>query len=110
MRDPHVSFWIGSRRKEDVGFFELQLRKTGVKLEGFGLLPAWRGKGLGGPLLSAATRRAFALGAVRVWLQTATDDHPNALPNYLARGYRVYRQSELRNPMRAVDSRKSRSP
>jgi len=96
---PGVSFWIASHGKEDVGFFELVARSRGVKIEGFGLLPAWRGRHLGGGVLSAATQRAFATGARRVWLHTATDDHPNALPNYEARGYRVYRERALRNPI-----------
>ncbi len=68
-------------------------------MEGFGLLPQYRGQGLGSGLLSAATEKAFATGAKRIWLQTATDDHPNALPNYLAGGYRIYRESVLKNPM-----------
>ena len=84
---------------EDIGFFELTREGDAVKLEGFGLLPAWRGRGLGAGLLSVATREAFAFGARRVWLHTATDDHPHALPNYIARGYRVYREEALARPM-----------
>jgi len=99
LSDAAVSFWIASCSEQDIGFFELRMKGTSIKLEGFGLLSAWRGKGLGGALLSAATQHAFATGARRIWLHTATDDHPNALPNYEARGYRVYRQTELRNPM-----------
>jgi ribosomal protein S18 acetylase RimI-like enzyme len=99
LRDDSVAFWIGTRAGKDIGFFEFCMKRAGVKLEGFGLLPAWRGRGLGGALLTAATQRAFATGARRIWLHTATDDHPHALPNYEARGYRVYRQGILRNPM-----------
>jgi ribosomal protein S18 acetylase RimI-like enzyme len=72
---------------------------SGVKLEGFGLLPNFRGKGLGRELLTQATEKALAKGARKVWLHTATDDHPNALPNYLAAGYRKVRERELKNPM-----------
>lgn len=103
-----VSFWIASHADQDVGFFELVARVRSVKIEGFGLLPAWRGRHLGGGLLTAATQRAFAAGARRVWLHTATDDHPNALPNYQARGYRVYRERALRNPMPPQASPRSR--
>jgi GNAT superfamily N-acetyltransferase len=99
VRRPDVSFWIATRRGRDIGFFELHRRIRGVKIEGIGLLAPWRGRGLGAGLLSVATQRAFAAGARRVWLHTATDDHPHALPNYLARGYRVYRERELRHPM-----------
>jgi ribosomal protein S18 acetylase RimI-like enzyme len=84
---------------EEVGCFELVRERDEVQMEGFGLLPAWRGRGLGAGLLTAATREAFALGARRIWLRTATDDHPHALPNYLARGYRVFREEPLANPM-----------
>jgi ribosomal protein S18 acetylase RimI-like enzyme len=100
LRQPNVTFWIASVRGEDVGCFELTRSTRGVKIEGFGLLPAFRGRGLGRDMLTAATERAFAAGAPRVWLHTATDDHPAALPNYLSGGYRIVRERELRNPMR----------
>lgn len=97
---PNVTFWIASVRGEDAGCFELARSARGAKIEGFGLLPSFRGRGLGRDLLTAATERAFAAGAPRVWLHTATDDHPAALPNYLSGGYRIVRERELRNPMR----------
>jgi ribosomal protein S18 acetylase RimI-like enzyme len=105
-----ASTWFGAaaRGAADVGFFELVREGEEVKLEGFGLLPAWRARGLGAGLLSAATRQAFALGARRVWLHTATDDHPHALPNYRARGYRVYREEALEHPM--PDASETRGP
>ena len=28
----------------------------------------------------------------RVWVQTTSDDHPHALPNYLRRGFRPFTQ------------------
>ena len=94
-----VSFWIAKKLAEEIGFFELTKDGENIKLEGFGLLPQWRGRGLGGGLLSAATQHAFDIGATRIWLHTATDDHPNALPNYQKRGYRVYCEDALKNPM-----------
>jgi ribosomal protein S18 acetylase RimI-like enzyme len=84
---------------EDVGCFELTNMARGVKIQGFGLLPAYRGRGLGRDLLTLATEHAFATGAPKVWLHTATDDHPNALPNYLSGGYRIVRERELKKPM-----------
>lgn len=99
LRSAGVEFWVARRAVDDLGFFELTSAGDGVKIEGFGLLPAWRGRGLGAGLLTAAMRAAFATGATRVWLHTATDDHPHALPNYLARGFRIYREEPLRNPM-----------
>jgi ribosomal protein S18 acetylase RimI-like enzyme len=97
-----VSFWIARRWGVDIGCFELTAMVSGVKLQGFGLLPPYRGKGLGGGLVTEATRLAFSSGARRVWLHTATDDHPNALPNYLAAGYRILRERELAHPMPGV--------
>jgi GNAT superfamily N-acetyltransferase len=94
-----VSFWIARKLTEEIGFFELTRDGENFKLEGFGLLPQWRSKGLGGGLLSAATQQAFDIGAARIWLHTATDDHPNALPNYQKRGYRIYHEDALKNPI-----------
>ena len=93
-----VSFWIARTATEEVGFFELARDNENMKIEGLGLLPLWRNRGLGGGLLSVATKRAFDDGATRIWLHTATDDHPNALPNYRKRGYRIYQEEELKHP------------
>jgi ribosomal protein S18 acetylase RimI-like enzyme len=101
---PDVTFWIATASGADVGCFELTRMATGTKIEGFGLLPPHRGRGLGRALLTAATAEALASGAPRVWLHTATDDHPHALPNYLAGGYRVVRERPLRNPMPGASS------
>jgi ribosomal protein S18 acetylase RimI-like enzyme len=98
---PHARFVAATLAAEEVGCFELVREGDRVQLEGFGLLPTWRGRSLGAGLLTAATREAFAFGARRVTLHTATDDHPHALPNYLARGYRVVREAPLANPMPA---------
>jgi ribosomal protein S18 acetylase RimI-like enzyme len=97
--DANTWFGVAALSSDDIGFFELTREGAEVKLEGFGLLPAWRARGLGAGLLSVATRQAFAFGARRIWLHTATDDHPHALPNYRARGYRVYREEALEHPM-----------
>ena len=94
-----VEFWIATSDRTDAGFFELTAETASVKIEGFGLLPPFRGCRLGAGLLSAATRRAFDRGVKRVWLHTATDDHPHALPNYLARGYQIFHDQPLPDPM-----------
>ena len=103
LRQSKISFWVALVSEQDVGCFELVTLARGVKVEGFGLLPQYRGRGLGGDLLTAATRHAFATGARKIWLHTATDDHPNALPNYLSGGYRIVRERELKNPMQHVE-------
>lgn len=99
LQQPNVSFLIARVSGEVAGCFELTVLRRGVRIEGFGLLRSYRGRGLGRELLDAATERAFATGARKVWLHTATDDHPHALPNYLSGGYRIVRERELRRPM-----------
>lgn len=89
---PDITLWVASAGGARAGYFELQRHADGsVEIAYFGLLPAYIGLGLGGWLLSEAVRCAWALGAHRVWLHTCTLDHPAALPNYLARGFRPYR-------------------
>jgi ribosomal protein S18 acetylase RimI-like enzyme len=99
LRQPSVSFWIARAADGELGFFELATNGAEAKLEGLGLLPQARNRGLGGGLVSAATQRAFDLGASRIWLHTASDDHPHALPNYQKRGYRIYHEEELKHPV-----------
>ena len=70
--------------------FEPQ-HETDVEITTFGLLPEFVGKGLGGYALTLVVADAWALpGTKRVWLHTSTLDHPNALPNYLRRGFRSF--------------------
>ena len=58
----------------------------------FGLIGRYFGRGLGGWMLTRAVEEAFALGATRVILNTCTLDAPQALPNYLARGFVIMRE------------------
>src|SRR5207302_10488113 len=85
-----ISFWVMYRQGAPVGYFELRRDTDAVEIVYFGLLPEFVGRGLGKALLTVAVRRAFELGAARVWLHTCTLDHPAALPNYLARGFKEY--------------------
>jgi GNAT superfamily N-acetyltransferase len=87
--------WIGRVDGDTAGYFELELQsRSEVEIAYFGLLPDFIGRGLGGVLLTGAIRRAWAMGAARVWVHTCTLDHPQALANYEARGMRVYRIEE----------------
>lgn len=74
------------------GYFEL-LRSAvdEVELAYFGLAPQFIGRGLGGPLLTAAIEEAWKMSPHRVWVHTCTLDHPNALGNYQARGFSIYK-------------------
>jgi GNAT superfamily N-acetyltransferase len=91
--DPAVELWILREGTEDAGYFELRRdAEGGIEIAYFGLLPAFTGRGLGRYLLAAAVRRAWALGPSRVWVHTSSLDHLSALPNYLARGFSVWKQ------------------
>ncbi len=75
-----------------VGYYELQQQAGGsVEIRIFGLAPEFIGQGLGGLLLDSAIEKAFAWGARRVWVHTCTNDHPNALDNYLKSGFTVFK-------------------
>jgi hypothetical protein len=45
-------------------------------------------------MLTRAVEEAFALGGTRVILNTCTLDAPQALPNYLARGFAITREEQ----------------
>ncbi len=78
------------------GYFDLSMNEErSVELISFGLLPQCIGRGIGGFLLTEAIKRAWHMGASRVWLHTSTRDHAHALANYRARGFRVSRQVVL---------------
>jgi GNAT superfamily N-acetyltransferase len=98
--DPAVSLWILSVDGGVAGYFELRKHPEpvrpgfSVEIAYFGLLPAYLGRGLGKFLLSEAATRAWELEPSRVWLHTSTLDHQAALPNYLARGFSIFRTEE----------------
>jgi ribosomal protein S18 acetylase RimI-like enzyme len=93
---PELETWVALEGGNPGGFFELERRAGGeVEIAYLGLLPQFIGRGWGAHLLTAAARCGFEGGARRVWLHTCTLDHPNALPNYEARGFRVFRTEQL---------------
>lgn len=88
---PEVATWVAYVQGAPAGYFELERQADGaVEISYFGLLPGFIGRGLGGALLTDAVREAWAFGANRVWLHTCTLDHPSALANYQARGFRSF--------------------
>ncbi|WP_049565107.1 GNAT family N-acetyltransferase [Streptomyces sp. SBT349] len=96
---PGVETWVAYERGTPAGFVELDGHDEGtVEISYFGLLPAFRGRGLGGHLLSFGTERAWDLGerwrgraaTRRVWVHTCTKDGPHALANYRRRGFRLF--------------------
>jgi GNAT superfamily N-acetyltransferase len=99
---PGVRAWVARVGGEPAGVIELEARPGNeVEITVFGLVPELVGRGFGGHLLTQAVRLAWEAGqrdgnpTRRVWLHTASADHPHALPNYQARGFRMVR-SEVR--------------
>jgi ribosomal protein S18 acetylase RimI-like enzyme len=91
--DPRVSLFVLYSNGAPAGYFELRYADDrAVEIAYFGLLPEFIGQGLGKMLLSAAAEAAWAGGANRVWLHTCTLDDPAALPNYIKRGFRPFRE------------------
>jgi GNAT superfamily N-acetyltransferase len=97
---PGVETWVAWLSGTPAGYVELDPQDDGaVEIAYFGLLPAFVGRGLGGHLLTVGTARAWDLASrwprreptKRVWLHTCTLDGPQALANYQARGFSVYR-------------------
>jgi GNAT superfamily N-acetyltransferase len=88
---PELTLWVLYVDGAPGGYFELLRNQDGaVELAYFGLLPEFKGRGLGKYLLTVATESAWTSGARRVWLHTCTLDDPRALPNYMARGFRPF--------------------
>ncbi len=75
------------------GFTELDRRENHeMEIKFFGLMPEFRGKGLGGYFLKWTIRQAWTFNPRRLWLHTNDRDHPNALVNYVKNGFSVYEE------------------
>ena len=94
LASPSVSLWVAYYRGTPAGYIELQreAEEPGTEIAYFGVIPAFHGKGIGKHLLSFGIQKAWDENPARVWLHTCTLDGPHALPNYLKRGFRVYKQ------------------
>lgn len=92
--NPGIRTWVAYYRGSIAGYFELSQTENGdVEIMYFGLAADFIGKGFGGYLLSEAIKRAWSLeGVSRVWVHTCTLDHPSALKNYQARGFKIYKE------------------
>ena len=95
LSSPDVHVWSAHVRGTTAGYFELrQHSDRAVELMYFGLAPPYIGRGIGGWLLTRAVQEAFVLDASRVLLNTCTLDAPQALPNYLARGFTIVSEEQ----------------
>jgi GNAT superfamily N-acetyltransferase len=93
LRDPANSVHVLYRDGEPAGFYELDRRNWPVvNLSYFGLMPHALGLGMGRAFLRHAVDQAWGEGTRALTVNTCTADHPRALPNYLAVGYRPIRR------------------
>ena len=85
--------WLAHYKGSPAGYYELQRQDGGdVEIVHLGLASKFIGQGFGGYLLSQAIKAAWEWkGTKRVWVHTCSNDHPNALQNYKARGMEIYR-------------------
>ncbi len=100
LAQPTIETWVAYQHGTPVGYFELNRQHNGdTEIVYFGLIPEYVGKGLGKIFLSDCIQRAWMDEGLnkskRIWLHTCTLDHPNALPNYLNRGFKVYKEEDF---------------
>jgi GNAT superfamily N-acetyltransferase len=94
-RGPVSRAWLPRVRDEIIGLVELELEHTGdVGIVVFGLVPEFIGSRFGGALLTATVQLAWNMSSEppvrRVWVQTSSGDHPNAIANYRSRGFVMF--------------------
>ena len=99
-----VRTWIGYIQGTPFGYFELEDQDNSIEISFIGVLPRFIGKGLGGGLLSEAVRIAWDSRPARIWLHTCSLDHEFAIPNYLARGFVVYKEETMKEDIPDDDS------
>ncbi|MCX4987755.1 MULTISPECIES: GNAT family N-acetyltransferase [unclassified Streptomyces] len=96
---PGVETWVAYDRGTPAGYVELDPQDDGaVEVVYFGLIPAFRGRRIGGHLLSYGVARAWDLAGrwpgraetKRVWLHTCSKDGEHAMDNYLRRGFTLF--------------------
>ena len=92
-----VETWVAYQEGTPIGYFELDSHLSyQTEITYFGLVPEFVGQGLGKALLNDAIESAWQLNNQRIWLNTCSLDHPAALPNYLARGFEIFKEEEFK--------------
>jgi GNAT superfamily N-acetyltransferase len=108
---PGVETWVAYERGTPAGYLELAAQDGGaVEIVYFGLIPAFRGRRIGGHLLSYGVARAWDLAerrpglkpTERVWLHTCTKDGEHARANYLRRGFTLFDTKTTEEPETAA--------
>jgi GNAT superfamily N-acetyltransferase len=78
-----------------LAYAELAPKGDDAEIRYFGVVPDRLGEGIGGGFLAAVVTHAWQRCPARVVLNTCSLDGPAALPNYLARGFRVEREERV---------------
>lgn len=102
LKNPNVEIYVMYVSGVPAGYVELCAQDEGTEVAYFGLRPEFIGRGLGSHLLSWGISQAWANGARRLFVHTCNLDHPNAIENYMKRGFRVYKTHEQPMPQRYV--------
>ncbi|WP_030803549.1 GNAT family N-acetyltransferase [Streptomyces sp. NRRL S-337] len=104
---PGTETWVAYERGTPAGFIELAAGPdASVEITYFGLIPAFRGRRIGGHLLTYGIERAWDLAerwpgrpsTQRVWVHTCSKDGEHAMANYERRGFRVYDTTVTEEP------------
>lgn len=95
--NPNFQTWILKKNNDLVGFYEQEFHPetNEVELINLGILKEYRNMKLGAFLLSHAIKNSFEIKPKRMWVHTCSLDHKNALDNYKARGFKIFKQEEI---------------
>jgi GNAT superfamily N-acetyltransferase len=109
---PTMRHWIIRIEEQPAGLLSVVARDHGeTEIDMFGLVPEFIGKGHGGHVLTCAaklaweTRSSDGASVQKIVLHTSSFDHPNALPNYKRRGFRVIATETKMREIRERDGR-----
>lgn len=103
LANPEIEIWLLTHQTVPAGFAELERTADGaVEIVYFGLLPDFIGRRVGRAFLDAVVSRAWDGRTSRVWLHTCSLDHPRALANYTAGGFRVVREEAYTAQLESV--------
>ncbi|MGW4913846.1 GNAT family N-acetyltransferase [Streptomyces sp. NPDC004270] len=104
---PGTETWVAYDRGTPAGYIELAPEDDGgVEIAYFGLVPAFRGRRIGGHLLSYGAARAWDLAerwdgrppTKRVWVHTCSLDGEHAMANYQRRGFQLFDTKTAEEP------------
>ena len=98
VNNKNLKTFVLKNKNDFAGYFEILFHPNQNEKEiiFFGLLEEYHNKKLGSFFLSHGIKEAFKENISRLWLNTTTLDHKNALNNYLARGMKIFKEETIR--------------